>query len=93
MDQTEEIKQLIENASHGYWVPLGIVATCFSVIIVLLIYIWNVMLKQNQERHTSHEEHNAKQDQMLEQMKETTNSLRILVTEIKTKQDLTFKRS
>lgn len=93
MEQAEEIKQLIESAKGGYWLPLTIVATSFSVIIALLLYIWNQMLKQNEKRHSDHEVHNEKQDRILEEMNKTTQALTVLVTELKTKQDLTLKRT
>ena len=87
MDQTEEIRQIVENASHGYWLPLTIVTSIFGIIIMLLLYIWNQMLKQNDKRHQDHEIHNQKQDRILEEVSKSTHSLALLVTEIKTKQD------
>jgi len=93
MEQTEELRKIVESASHGYWLPLTIVATAFSLIIVLLLYIWNQMLKQNDKRHEDHQKHNEKQDRILEEMSKSTQSLTILVTEIKTKQEIqTLKR-
>jgi phosphoribosylformylglycinamidine (FGAM) synthase-like amidotransferase family enzyme len=55
MDQAEEIRQIVENASNGYWLPLGILAGAFSMIIALLLYIWNQMIKNNNNRHESTE--------------------------------------
>lgn len=55
MDQAEEIRQIVESASNGYWLPLGILAGSFSVIIALLLYIWNQMIRNNNKRHQSTE--------------------------------------
>lgn len=79
MDQAEEIRQIIEQASQGYWMPITIVSLCFSLIISLLIYIWNQMLKQNERRHQEHEKHNEKQDQILEKVTDSLNQLTIHV--------------
>lgn len=88
MDQAEEIRKIVESASNGYWLPMVIVSTAFSVIIGLLLYIWNQMLKQNEKRHQDHEEHNSKQDRILEEISKNLQTLTVVVTEIKTKQDL-----
>ena len=92
MEQAEEIKQMIQSASNGYWLPIAIVTTSFSIIIGLLLYIWNQMLKQNEKRHSEHEVHNSKQDKILERVSESVDSLRIIVTEIQTKQDFTINK-
>ena len=53
MEQTEEYLRLIQEARSGYWIPIGIVSAMFSAIILLLLYIWNKMLKDNNEKHAS----------------------------------------
>jgi uncharacterized protein YpmB len=56
MDEYQELIKSIENAQQGYWMPITILSVCFSVIIALLLYIWNQMMKSNEARHQSHEE-------------------------------------
>lgn len=56
MDQSEEIKRIIEEATSGNFLPLAIVAAVFSVVILLLLYIWNKTQNDNEKRHESHEE-------------------------------------
>lgn len=51
MEQTEELARVIQEASAGYWYPATIVSGFFSVIIALLIYIWNVTMRSNTEKH------------------------------------------
>jgi phosphoribosylformylglycinamidine (FGAM) synthase-like amidotransferase family enzyme len=74
MDQAEEIRQIVESASQGYWLPIGILAGAFSIIIALLLYIWNQMIKNNNARHESSEE-------LLKTAMENQTSLRSLVTQ------------
>lgn len=51
MEQAEELRQIIQEASAGNWYPALIVSSFFSVIIALLIYIWNITMKGNSEKH------------------------------------------
>jgi hypothetical protein len=39
--EVEELNKIIESAQHGYWLPFAIMATAWSIIIGLLIYIYN----------------------------------------------------
>tara|TARA_R110002020_G_C15762998_1_gene727299 strand:- start:50 stop:328 length:279 start_codon:yes stop_codon:yes gene_type:complete len=55
-DEAQEIIKTVESASDGYWFPLVTVAACFSVVIALLLYIWNQTQKNNEKRHTATEE-------------------------------------
>lgn len=88
MEQAEEIKKMIESATNGYWVPVAIVSAAFSVILFLLVHIWNQMLKQNEKRHVEHEKHNEKQDTLLKVVSDNLTELRVLVTKIDTEQNL-----
>jgi hypothetical protein len=55
MDQTEEIRKIIETSQEGNWIPLTIVSGIFGIVILLLLYIWNQMLKNNAQRHKANE--------------------------------------
>ena len=73
MDQAEEIRQIVENASQGYWLPIGILAAAFSTIIALLLYIWNQMIKNNNKRH-------EKTEELLNKVSENQQALSQIVT-------------
>ena len=45
MEQADEILRALEEAKGGFWLPLTLMAGSFSIIIGLLLYIWNGMLK------------------------------------------------
>jgi len=59
MAQGEELKELVELV-QGYKYFLGIISGSFSFILLLLLYIWNQMLKGNNKRHEKHESMMAK---------------------------------
>lgn len=50
-----ELTQTVEMASHGYWLPLAVVCFLFSIIILLLVILWNGYKKRNDERHEESE--------------------------------------
>ena len=56
MDEYQELIRSVERAQEGYLMPIAILSVCFSVIIALLLYIWNQTMKANESRHQSHEE-------------------------------------
>lgn len=91
MDQTEEIRKLIESASDGYWMPLSIVCFAFGIVIALLIYIWNQMLKQNEIRHQEHEKRDKHHDEMLEKVTDNLQQLKLLFVEISTEHKMSKK--
>ncbi len=68
MEQAEEIRKLIETSAQGNWIPFGLLAGAFSIIILLVLYVWNKMLKNNNTRHVNTED----------LLKETTNTLAAL---------------
>lgn len=55
MDQADEVRKIIETSQQGDWIPLTIVSAIFGLVILLLLYIWNQMLKNNAERHKANE--------------------------------------
>lgn len=55
MEQTEELIRAIEEAKVGSWFPMAIISGVFSIIILLLLYIWNQMIKNNNTRHETNE--------------------------------------
>ena len=55
-DSLNEMKNVLAHAQEGNWLPLAIVAGCFALVIVLLIYIYNLHLKNNEARHSKNEE-------------------------------------
>lgn len=52
MEQTEELRLLIEQSNLGYKILSG----AFSLIVLLLLYIWRQMIKSNNTRHENNEE-------------------------------------
>lgn len=91
MDQAEEIRKMIESASDGYWIPLGIVCFSFGIVISLLLYIWNQMLKQNEARHQEHEKRDQHHDEMLEKVTDNLQQLKLLFVEISTEHKMAKK--
>lgn len=53
--QFNEVRQIIAHASDGNWMPLAIVAGCFTLVILLLVYIYNLHQKTNSEKHNTTE--------------------------------------
>jgi hypothetical protein len=83
MENATELMQIVQSAQQGYWIPLGVVATAWSVIIGLLLYIYNRNQKESEKRHSEH-------TQILQKLTDNQQSLQILVAEIKTKQEMTI---
>ncbi len=54
MAQGNEITELIQLV-QGYKMFIGVIAGAFSLILMLLLYIWNGMLKNNNKRHEASE--------------------------------------
>lgn len=85
MEQAEEIKKMIEEASSGHWIPVTTIISVFGIVIMLLLYIWNQMLKSNELRHANHDIRNDKQDLILEEVKNNLHDLKIIVTRMEPK--------
>ncbi len=51
-----EIKQVVEQANEGNWIPAAIVASALTIIVILLLYIYKRDRKEADKRHESHEE-------------------------------------
>lgn len=56
MEQSEELIKVIQEASAGNWYPALIVGSFFSIIIALLIYIWNITMNRNNDKHKEAQE-------------------------------------
>lgn len=85
MENSTELMEIVASAQQGYWIPLGVVATAWSVIIGLLLYIYHRNQKESEKRHTEH-------TQILQKLTDNQQSLQILVAEIKTKQEMTISK-
>lgn len=75
MDQAEEIRRLIEESAQGNWIPLAIVSGVFGIVIMLLIHIWNQMIKDNDKRH-------SKTEEILEKLTNNQTSTQVLLERI-----------
>lgn len=53
--ETDEIRQIIEQASNDNWIPISIVASVFAVVIALLLYIWKTSQAELKARHDKSE--------------------------------------
>jgi hypothetical protein len=76
-----ESKKAISEAKNGFWIPLSIISVCFSVVIALLLYIWNQHIKRNDSRHIGH-------DEMLKELKDSSVKLTVVVTKLETKLEM-----
>lgn len=54
-ETADEIIKSVESATAGNWIPLTVVAACFGVVIILLVYIWKQKMKEDERRHDSNE--------------------------------------
>ena len=82
MDQEtiNEMKNVIEHANEGNWLPFSIVCACLFIIVSLFVYILNIKEKANTDHH-------EKTDIMLEKIVENNTSMNTMIaiheTEIK----------
>jgi len=67
-----EVKQVVESASNGNWLPFGIVCGCLVLCLTLFIYILNLKDKQNTMHH-------EKTDDMLEKLAENSNKMGTII--------------
>lgn len=68
MDEYQEILKSLEGMREGQWVPITILSMCFTVIISLLLYIWNKTQKSNDERHRISEQRHDKTSEILDKV-------------------------
>jgi len=54
MAQGTEVTELVQLV-QGYKMFMGLIATAFSFILMLLLYIWNNTIKNNNKRHEASE--------------------------------------
>jgi len=78
MTETQEILKAIESANGGYWLPITIIGGGATMILGLLLFIYNLHLK------TSNGKHKASEDTQKE-LKENLVELRILSQKYDTK--------
>lgn len=90
MENYNEILKAIQEAKGGYWMPISAICVCFSVIISLLLYIWNQTNKNNEKRHSNTEK-------VLDKLTENTDKLTEVVTRLEVKHEMhekiLFKKS
>jgi len=55
-EEAQEIWKAVEAANDGYWFPLASVIFCFGLVIFLLLRIYAISQKANEERHRASEE-------------------------------------
>ena len=55
-ENIKEIKEALDMAQQGSWMPIATIALLFSIIILLLLAFWKKSEKENKERHKDHEE-------------------------------------
>ncbi len=80
MEQTEEIIKAIESANSGVWMPIVTIASVFSLVIALLLYIWNTTQKSNDKRHADNEK-------LIEQNSNTSQTMSLLLVKLETNQE------
>jgi len=74
LQHLEEIEASIDSAAEGNWLPIGIIAAVFSIIILLLLYIYKTNNQNSKERM-------EKLETLLDKALDTQNQLQLLVTE------------
>jgi len=72
LDHLEEIQKTIDSAVQGNWVPIGILAAVFSIIILLLLYIYKTNNQNSKERM-------QKLESLLDTALETQQGIRLMV--------------
>ncbi len=72
LDHLEEIQKTIDSAVQGNWVPIGILAAVFSIIILLLLYIYRTNQQNSKERM-------QKLEELLNTALETQQGMRLLI--------------
>lgn len=75
MTEPQEIQQIIEQATAGNWIPTAVVGTAFSFVLALLVYIYNMTIKNNENRH-------SKTEEILTILTDNETELKIIVKEI-----------
>jgi hypothetical protein len=64
----EEIKNVIEQASNGQWIPAAVVASLMSVVVVLLLVIYKKDKKDSEIRHKDAEKRISKIEELNQNM-------------------------
>jgi ABC-type bacteriocin/lantibiotic exporter with double-glycine peptidase domain len=80
MEQTEELVKAIESANGGMWMPLITIASVFSVVIILLLYIWNMTQKSNDKRHKENEN-------IIGKLSEAVTGISLVLVKLETNQE------
>ena len=80
MEQTEELVKAIESANSGMWMPLITIASVFSVVIILLLYIWNMTQKSNDKRHKENEN-------IIGKLSEAVTGISLVLVKLETNQE------
>jgi len=74
MDQETltEVKNVVEHANEGNWIPFSIVCFCLFMIVSLFVYILKLKEKANNDHH-------EKTDSILEKLTENNTSLNTMI--------------
>ena len=80
MEQTEELIKALESANNGMWMPIVTIVGVFSLVIVLLLYIWNITQKSNDKRHSDNEV-------IIKGISETSSTMGLLLVKLESNQE------
>lgn len=73
-----ELIRVAQESNNGNFIPLAILGGVFSMIILLLLYIWNQFVKSNNDRH-------ERCENTLDKIEDNQTALRILSQKYDTK--------
>lgn len=91
MEEYKELVRSIESVRDGQWLPITILALCFTVIISLLLYIWNKTQKANDERHKISEQRHDKTSEILDKVSDAQRQTALVVAKLEARSEVLEK--
>jgi uncharacterized protein YlxW (UPF0749 family) len=77
MEPAEELLKVISDAQDGFWIPLAVVSGMLTIILVLVLFIFKITVKNNNDRHDKNDKRHSENEELL---KETINNQSTLTT-------------
>ncbi len=84
MDKIEEVQKVVEHANNGDWIPLGILYSICSLVLILLGGIHRKMWKDQKEHNDDQKTYRVNNDILLNKVIENQHQMQLVTVELKT---------